>query len=148
MLTLGLDFPKLSSTLLLFLVVLPLSCWMLANDLLAAEQKHFENGLKYYLDGRFDAALHELNEDIALAPKASVSFHARGNVYYEMHDYSKAIEDYNTAIKLKPDDATAYGNRGWSYRRLGRYEQALQDLETCSRMLGLPVPKAFRYSSP
>lgn len=141
MLTLGPDFPNFSSVLFITLFVLPLACGTLANRLLTSGgPQHFEKGLKYYTDSKFAEALTELNQAIAIDTQDSVSFHARGNVHYELHHYAEAVEDYNRAVALEPNDASAYGNRGWSYRHLGQEDLAVRDWQTCHRLLRLTAP--------
>jgi len=71
------------------------------------------------------------NDAVAKSPTASIAFHNRAQVRYELRDYRGAMADETEAIKLEPTLADAYYNRGNSKLTLGDPQGALEDNNLC-----------------
>ncbi|MGW3289600.1 tetratricopeptide repeat protein [Streptomyces sp. NPDC001002] len=81
----------------------------------------------YQLMRRFEAAIADFNEALALNPKLSWTLAVRGETYRLMKQHSHALRDLNQAVELDPDLAWAISSRGILYRELVRYDDALAD---------------------
>lgn len=84
-------------------------------------------GVKYHLK-RFDAALIDYNQAIALEKKADY-YVARGNVFDDTGKKDLAMADYNTAISLEPNNAYIYRERSVAYNVQKNYQAALADAQ-------------------
>ena len=62
------------------------------------------------------------------APKWSLAYHQRADVYKEQKRYKKAIEDYSNAIRLSPKDPFKYYARALVFLEQGSYSPAMEDL--------------------
>ena len=75
---------------------------------------------------RFDQALANYNQAIAIKPDDARAFYNRGNALKELKRFDEAREDYDQAISLKRDFAAdAFDNRGAVLAELGRFDEAL-----------------------
>lgn len=84
-------------------------------------------GVKYHLK-RFDAALIDYNQAIALEKKADY-YVARGNVYDDTGKKDLAMADYTTAVSLEPNNAYIYRERSVAYNVQKNYTAALADAQ-------------------
>ncbi len=78
--------------------------------------------------GRYDAALNDYNQALAIKPDYAAAYVGRGNVYKEQRNSPLAIADFGKAIELKPDDPAAYYSRGLIYQAMNDHRSALDDL--------------------
>ena len=86
-------------------------------------------GQHYIKAGRFDLALRDFNQAIAVDPRFPNAYNNRGNVHVHEGDVEAAIADYTMAIRLAPSYPGAHGNRGRARIMLGRYQEAKADLD-------------------
>lgn len=80
-----------------------------------------------YKQGKFQDALQDFDQAIALNPKFAEAYNGRGFMYHWLQQPSKALQNYNQAIALNPKLAEAYNGRGFTYHWLKQYPKALQD---------------------
>ncbi len=92
-------------------------------------QNHQNAGDKYYEQEKYNQAIAEYSQVIAIEPNYAHAYHGRGKAYYKKEDFSKAIYNYGQAILLKYDYAMAYNNRGNAYYQTGETELAIADYE-------------------
>jgi tetratricopeptide (TPR) repeat protein len=78
--------------------------------------------------GRFEAALADYNQAIALDPADARTHYNRGVTFAKLERYDDAVADYNQAIALNPADARTYVNRATTYLTLGQFADALDDV--------------------
>lgn len=79
-------------------------------------------------NGKFDAALENLNKLIVNWPNSSVALALRAVCYLALEQPSNAIKDLDRAVALDPSNAQLYSNRGSAYAELGDNSRALSDL--------------------
>ena len=84
-------------------------------------------GITYFQQGNFNAAIAAFNQSIVIAPDYPLAFNNRGLVQTATGNYAAAIKDFDQAIQLNPSYVFAFNNRGKAHSRLGNYQEALQD---------------------
>ncbi len=92
-------------------------------------------------EGRYEEAIAEFDEAIALDVDLAVAYVGRGNAHGELGNLQQAIFDYDRAIDLDLSLAAAYANRGEAYSDLGNIQHAVADLE---RALSLTADSDLR----
>lgn len=65
---------------------------------------------------------------IEKAPRWSLVYYQRADIYKKQKRYKKAIEDYTKAIKFDPKDPFKYYSRALTYIEQGSYSPAMEDL--------------------
>ena len=90
---------------------------------------HHNRGLTYDALQRYDEALRDYDQAIALNPNLAQTYSNRSNTYQALQRYDEALRDCDQAIALDPNYAKAYNNRGNTYQALRRYDEALHDYE-------------------
>jgi tetratricopeptide (TPR) repeat protein len=88
---------------------------------------YVSRGLTYHDLKRYEEALAEYDQAIALDPNFVNAYNNRGLVYRDLKRYEEALAEYNQAIALDPNFVNAYNNRGNVYRDQKRYEEALAE---------------------
>jgi tetratricopeptide (TPR) repeat protein len=83
----------------------------------------------YILQGRYDAALHQLEGAKTSGASPAEVESLRGLAVMLGGDPVKAIPIFDHALTLKPDFQEARLNRGIAYLRAGQYPKAIADLE-------------------
>ena len=78
--------------------------------------------------GRYEEALVDFNQAIALDDKNTGAFTSRGQTYRLMERYEEALVDFNQAIALNDKSSWVFAQRGETYRLMERYAEALTDL--------------------
>lgn len=92
-------------------------------------------GFYYYNDvQRYDAALADFDQAIALNPNVSKVWVNKGNVLAAMGRNDSSLVAFDRAIALKPDFADAWNNRGALKLQMGDNAGAVAD---CSRAIEL-----------
>lgn len=79
-------------------------------------------GYKEEQQGKYDAAISNLNKAIKNNPNMWEAYNNRGLSYHHKKKYDQAIADYNKAIELNPKEYKPYGNRGLTF-----YNQQMYD---------------------
>jgi tetratricopeptide (TPR) repeat protein len=64
----------------------------------AVEAKaHYDRGVDFLENGKFDEAIAEFTKAIEIYPKYASAYHNRGNSYYKMGDHARALADLSHA---------------------------------------------------
>lgn len=87
----------------------------------------YRQGGYFRLLGKFDNALANLNQAIALNDSLAWAFAARGETYRALKKYDEALTDLSIAIALDNRFVWAIANRGLTYFYAGKYDNALSD---------------------
>src|SRR5262249_4979590 len=77
--------------------------------------------------GRYDKAVADYTEAIALNPKYELAWFNRGVAHAQLGQLDKAVADYTQLIELDPKFASARFNRGVIYADLGQPDKAVAD---------------------
>lgn len=105
---------------------------------------YFKRASAYARLKKYDLAIQDLNQALALNSQSAPAFANRGWVYNEIRQFERAVPDLDKALALDPQLALAYNNRGWSYTELKRYDLAIQDLD---KALALEPQNAWAYNN-
>ena len=92
-------------------------------------KQHYDKGVEYGQQGRFDDAIAEYTKAIELDPSLAEAYGNRGNAYRALGEVQRAIADYAEAIRLNPQDAGAYASRALAYTALGKDRSAERDID-------------------
>lgn len=109
------------------------------SDVAAA---YMSRGLAFAAQGRFDRALADLNQAIAIDSGSAAAYNGRAGVHLKMKQFDQAIADSDAAIGLKPDFALAYENRGRAWFLKGDPRKAVADLDQAIALK--PTPDGAR----
>jgi tetratricopeptide (TPR) repeat protein len=86
-------------------------------------------GQTYRFMNRYEEALQDFQQAIALDPQYAWAIASRGETYRFMNRYEEALQDFQQAITIDPQYAGAIAYRGETYQAMNRYEEALQDFQ-------------------
>ena len=89
--------------------------------------EHYNRGVENQQQGKFDLAIEEYTEAIALDPQYADSYNKRGLAYVAKGDLDRAIADFDRAIALDPQYVDPYTNRGNAYYAKGEFDRAIAD---------------------
>ncbi len=92
-------------------------------------KQHYDKGVEYGQQGRFDDAIAEYSKAIELDHNFAEAYSNRGNAYRALGEIQRAIADYAEAIRLNPQDAGAYASRALAYTALGKDREAERDID-------------------
>lgn len=87
----------------------------------------YQQGLRKYQQGDYQAAVEEFTVAIKLNSQSYQAYKKRANAFYQLGNYQQAKIDATKAIALNPQDADAYYDRGFSLYELGKYQEAVAD---------------------
>ncbi len=100
----------------------------------SSAEEHFQMGLSYHLEGKWDLAIKEYEEAIRIKPDYADAHNNLGLSYGENGLYNLEIRQYEEAIRIKPDYALAYYNLGVSYAEKSLYDLAIRQYEEAIRI--------------
>ena len=90
-------------------------CWMACNNL----------GLDYFKQGRFDEAIAQYHDALAIKQDFADARNNLGNVYLQQRRLDDAIAQYQKALAIQPDDAKTRNNLGSVLFQQGRLDDAI-----------------------
>ncbi|WP_246246113.1 tetratricopeptide repeat protein [Paenibacillus lemnae] len=111
-----------------------------------APEFHNKRSYVFYLQGRNEEALLELQKTIELDPEYEqhpAYLSASGHIYKEMGMWDLAIQSYSRAIRATPGHVKLYEFRAGCFLETGQLEQAASD---CTHGLELDPAAAELYS--
>ncbi len=79
------------------------------------EERAWRSAQYYQLVGRFDLALKELNQAVAVDPHNVRLLNALGSCYDRLGEYAKAQEMYEKILVQEAGNTPARNNLGYSY---------------------------------
>jgi len=105
-----------------------IECFSKALELNPKLAAAYENrGLLYYFQEKYDEAISDYREYIAISAPKAEAFRMLGLGYLKIGFYEDAISSSSDAIKLDPELAAAYANRAEAHRLCEKYEEAIRD---------------------
>jgi protein O-mannosyl-transferase len=84
--------------------------------------------------GRFDQAIQDLTESLALQPDNKNAYLNRSLALFSIGQYDKAILDHNKLLEYDPYNANIYYERGMCKRILGDWAGGAADLTQCIKL--------------
>jgi tetratricopeptide (TPR) repeat protein len=94
----------------------------------------YNRGNAYAALRRYENAIEDYTEAIALHPRFPGAYNNRANALSAMARYTEAISDYSRVIMLDADHVGARYNRGVSFAKLGQLDRAIGDLTEAIRL--------------
>lgn len=88
---------------------------------------HYNQGVTYSGQGRYDQAIAEYNQAMRLDQRFSLAYSGRGTAYCLEGEYDRATADHDQAIRLDPANAMNYNQRGNCYAKKHEYDRAIAD---------------------
>jgi len=99
------------------------------RKLRAQVPRHLKAGRKHFVQKEYEAALHEYNQAIIVAPHLGEAYCRRGCVFRAMGQVELALADFDRAIERDPRLASAYLERGKTRTESGDLDGALGDFQ-------------------
>jgi tetratricopeptide (TPR) repeat protein len=94
----------------------------------------FNQGLEKLQAAKYEDAIEDFGQAIALNPLHEDAYVNRGNVYRKLGNYQGAIADYTQAIQLNPSFTYLYNSRGNIREELKDYKGAIADYTEAIRL--------------
>lgn len=91
--------------------------------------QHYNKGIEYYKQGKYDQAGEEFKKALELKPNHVYAMYGLGNTYYCKAQYDEAIKTYLNAIKINPDYPKVHYSLSLAYRKLGMEREAEKEKE-------------------
>ena len=105
-----------------------------AVDNIALSKQKFDEGFKFFLDGKFREAISFFNEALKLNPNNESAYNVRGWSRRNLKELYNAISDFKKAIELEPDNANHYDGLGCVYNDLGEHRKAVSVLSNALQL--------------
>ena len=86
---------------------------------------HFNLGILYYKNARYDEAAREFNKVLEINPNDAEAYYNLGNIYNKKSLYDDAINSYKKALAIHPRDAGIFHNIGNAYTNKGVIDDAI-----------------------
>ncbi len=96
--------------------------------------RHLKAGRKHFVQQEYEAALHEYNQAIQVAPHLGEAYCRRGCVFRAMGQLEFALADFDRALDRDPRLASAYLERGKTRTDHGDFDGALADYQQLMTM--------------
>ncbi|MDR3122291.1 MAG: tetratricopeptide repeat protein [Treponema sp.] len=90
---------------------------------------HKHRGMANFARSRYDEAIEDFSQSLAVDPKSYKSAYYRGLVNAVLQRYSEAVDDYSLSLGINPYQHFCLYRRGQAYYHLGDLPQALADCE-------------------
>lgn len=118
-----------------------LSCASLSHsERVKQSEAHYEFGLSYMKEGKFQDAFVEFQKSIEYNPDNKTALNALGLIYLKFEDFDKAEQAFLDALDVDEDYSEAYNNLGVIYSRKKEWDKAVKQFENAL--------KSHLYSSP
>ena len=83
---------------------------------------------------RFEAALRDMSDAVALKGDDPEFITERGHAYANLRQYARALQDFDYAIKLNPNEDWAYFGCGICYFEMRQYDRSMQCYDQAIRL--------------
>jgi len=87
-------------------------------------KEHYNKGIDFYKQGKYDQAGEEFKQAIELKPNDVYALYGLGNTYYCKAKYDDAVKIYAKAISINPDYAKVHYSLSLAYSKLGMTREA------------------------
>ncbi|ODS30327.1 MAG: hypothetical protein SCARUB_04565 [Candidatus Scalindua rubra] len=87
-------------------------------------KQHYNKGIEFYKQGKYDQAGKEFEKAIELKPNDVYALYGLGNTYYCKAKYDDAVKIYTRAININPDYAKVHYSLSLAYSKLGMTSEA------------------------
>ncbi len=106
----------------------------MAGIRLTKDERYYERGLDFYHKNNPEAALADMDEAIAAAPRKAEYYAARGLMLLQSGAVDEAEADFAQALKLDPRQWLAHYGRGMHAYHERRYDEAVTHFSRAQRL--------------
>lgn len=93
-------------------------------------EAHYQLGRIYFIEGRFDAAIAEINETLFFAPDFKKAYYMYGLINGYAGDLDEAIYGFTEFIRRDDFNWAGYNDLAWIYFKKGDYQKTREVAET------------------
>jgi len=111
----------------------------LSNDPILAQ------GIEYYKNANYDAAVSNLNLALASNPESGDAYSYRGLSYFSLGKYEDAVSDLTKALPYLGFRADVLTVRGISYYQMGHFPECIADLTRAIELDPMNANNAYTY---
>jgi type IV pilus biogenesis/stability protein PilW len=90
---------------------------------------HYQLGVSYLNENKFQMAYVEFQKAIELDPNNKDILNALGIIYLKFDNLQKAKETFLKAVTLDPNFSEAYNNLGGTYGKMGKWAEAVDSFK-------------------
>ena len=109
-------------------------------------ESHYEYGILYLQNGKYNLAQREFQKAGELNPKDYRLYNGLGLTYYFQGKFSFAIKEYEKAIKLNPKYPDAYNNMASAYAKLKKWPKVIHYTEKALSFSSYTTPEFAYYN--
>ena len=100
--------------------------------------------LAYSVQGRYDQAIPDYDQSLALDPNSAIALNNRAWAYFKSGQPERGSTDVEKALALLPDSPHTLDTRAHIYQSRGDHRKALRDYETAMRYGGTHIVKLYQ----
>jgi len=109
-------------------------------------ESHYEYGMLYLQNGKYNLAFREFEKARQLNPKDHRLYHGIGLINYFQGNFSSAIREYQKAIDLNSTYPDAYNNMAAALAKLEQWPEVIQYAEKALAVPSYATPEFAHYN--
>lgn len=109
-------------------------------------ESHYEYGMLYLQNGKYNLAHREFQKGRELNPKDHRLYNGLGLTYYFQGKFSLAIQEYQRAIKLNPTYPDAYNNLAAAFAKQNQWQKVIWYADKALAILSYTTPEFAYYN--
>lgn len=109
-------------------------------------ESHYEYGILYLQNGKYNLAQREFQKTKELNPKDYRLYNGLGLTYYFQGKFSLAIQEYKRAVKLNPKYPDAYNNMASAFAKLEQWPQVIEYTDKALAIPSYVTPEFAHYN--
>jgi len=109
-------------------------------------ESHYEYGMLYLQNGKYNLAYREFEKARKLNPKDHRLYHGLGLINYFQGNFSSAIREYQRAIDLNQTYPDAYNNMAAALAKLEQWPEVIQYADKALAVPSYATPEFAHYN--
>lgn len=99
-------------------------------------QKHYNKGIEYYKDRKFDEAIKEFEQAININPKNADSYFELGRIYNFQKNYEESVKAYEKGLQIDPEGSYfVFFHLGLNYYNSKQFDKSLENLHKAEKLI-------------
>lgn len=99
---------------------------------------HYQLGRTYFIQGKLEHALMEIEKEVSLYPENKHSYYMLGLTYAYLNKERLAIESFDAFLEWMPDSWAGRNDKAWLEFRIGKIDDALETIEPVAHLTDNP----------